>query len=101
MEENISGQIDPNKDHFVVFNLVFAPLRSQITAHQLMHALEDHLAIGPLHVQNAFVAQHFGAINIDNGTQEVLKLRGIKRAIGFKDKTLDVIVVMVVVAVMV
>jgi len=100
LQENISGQINPNEDHFVVFHLVFAPCRAQIAPHQLMNTLENHFSIGPLHVQDPFVAQHFGSVNVDDGTQKVLQLGGIKRAIGLEHKTLDVVIMVVMVAVL-
>jgi hypothetical protein len=100
LHENISGQIYPNKDHFVVFHLVFAPWRTQIAAHQLVNTLENHFSIGPLHVQDPFVAQHFGSVDVDDGAQKVLQLGGIKRAIGLEHKALDVIIMVVMVAVL-
>ena len=60
--------------------LAFGPLWPQIAAHELMYALKNDLALGALDGQNALVAKHPRAIDIDDGTQEILKLCRIERA---------------------
>lgn len=65
----------------------------------LVHALEDDLAAGALHVKHALVAQHLGAVDIDDGAQEVFQLGGVERAIGAVDEALHIIVVVMVVRV--
>jgi hypothetical protein len=62
-----------------------------------VNALENNFALGPAHIQYAFVTQHFGAVDVDDGAQEVLELGGIKGSLGFKNKAFDVIVMVVVV----
>jgi len=61
--------------------------------------LEDHLLFGALHVEHAFVAQHLGAVDVDDGAQEVFQLGGIELALGFVDKALHVVIMVVMVAV--
>ena len=63
--------------------------------------MEDHLALGALHVEHTFVTQHARAIHLDDGTQEVLELGGIKGPCGAVNKTLHVVIVVVVVPVFV
>ena len=70
----------------------------QIAAHQLVHALEDHLAIGAIHVKHALVAQHARAVHLHDGAQEVFELGGVEGAGGTVDKALHVIVMVVVMA---
>ena len=62
-----------------------------------MNTLKNHLPVGPVHVQHAFVAQHAGTINIDDGTQKILQLGRLKSAIRLEDKTLDVVLMGVMV----
>ena len=66
LQENIARQIDANEYHFAHSLLLGFPRLAQITAHELVHALEYHLALGAFHVQNAFVTQHARAVNIDD-----------------------------------
>ena len=60
--------------------------------------MENNFALGPAHIQNALVTQHFGAIDVDDSAQEVFQLGRIKGALGFENKAFDVIVMVVVVA---
>lgn len=61
--------------------------------------MEDHLLFGAFHIEHAFVAQHLGAINVDDGTQKVFQLGRIELALGLVDKALHVIIMVVMVAV--
>ena len=61
--------------------------------------MKDHLLFGALHIQHAFVAQHLGAIDVDDGTQEIFQLGGVKLALGLVHKALHVVIVVVVMAV--
>lgn len=61
--------------------------------------MENNFALGATHIQYAFVTQHFGAIDIDDGAQEVFQLGGIKGTLGFENKAFDVIVMVVVMSV--
>ena len=63
-----------------------------------MHALEYDFSVTALHVQNTLIAQHARAVNIDDSAQKVFELARIEGPLGFKYKTLDVIVYMVVVS---
>lgn len=60
--------------------------------------MEDHLLFGALHIKHAFVAKHLGAIDIDDGTQKIFQLGGVKLTLGPVDKTLHVVIVMMVMA---
>jgi len=66
--------------------------------HELVYTLENNFALGATHIQNALVTQHFGAVDVDDGAQEVFELGGIKGSFGFKNKAFDVIVMVVVMA---
>lgn len=72
------------------------PLGTQIASHELVHALEDHLAAGALHVQNAHVAQHLGTITLTMAPRKSSSLAGVKRALSAVDKALHIIVIVVV-----
>ena len=47
-------------------------------------------------MEHPFVAQHSGAVNIQNGAQKVLELDWVKRASRAKHKAFDVVVMVVV-----
>ena len=51
LQEDFAGKFDANEHHLADPLLVLAPGGPQVTAHQLMHALEDDLAFGSLHIQ--------------------------------------------------
>jgi hypothetical protein len=99
LQKNIFGQFNADEHHFAHPGLIRGPLGPQIAAHELVHTLKNDFSVGALHVQHPFVAQHAGAIDIDHGTQEIFKLGGIKGAIGFENKTLDIVIMVVVVTV--
>lgn len=61
--------------------------------------MENNFALGPAHIQNALVSQHFGAIDVDDSAQEIFQLGRIKGALGFENKAFDVIVMVVVMSV--
>ena len=61
--------------------------------------MEDHLLFSALHVEHAFVAQHLGAVDVDDGAQEVFQLGGVKLALGLVHKAFHVVIVVVMVAV--
>ena len=63
-----------------------------------MYTLENNFALSATHIQNAFVAQHFRAVDVYDGAQEVFELGWIKGSFGFKNKAFDVIVMVVVMA---
>ena len=99
LQEDIFRQIDANEHHLAHFHFAIGPHRPQVAAHELVHALEDHLALGATHVQHPLVAQHLGAIDVDDGPQKVLQLGRIESPLGLEDKTLDIVIMMMVVAV--
>ena len=61
--------------------------------------MKDHLLFGALHIQHAFVAQHLGAVDVDDGAQEILQLSGIELTLGLVHKALHVVIMVVVVTV--
>ena len=61
--------------------------------------MENHLLVGALHIEHAFVAEHLGTIDVDDGAKEVFQLGGVKLAFGFIHKALHVVIVVVMVAV--
>ena len=99
LHQNVAWQVNANEYHLADAGFVGFPQRPQVAAHQLMHALEDDLALGANHVQHTLVAQHARAVHIDDGTQKVVQLGGAEWPGGTVDKAFHVIVVMVVVAV--
>ena len=64
-----------------------------------MDALEDDFAVGALHVEHALVAQHAGAVDLHDRTEEVLQLGRVEGLVGAEDEALDVVVVVMVVRV--
>jgi hypothetical protein len=97
--ELTSSALDADEHHLAHARLALGPGRAQVAAHQLVHALEDHLALGALHVQHALVAQHLRAVDVDHRAQEVLQLGRVERPLGLEDEALDVVVGVVVVPV--
>ena len=97
MQQYVARQVNANKYHFAPAHFFGRPLRPQVAAHQLVHALENHFAVGALHVQHALVAQHARAVDIDDGPQEIFELDRIECPIGLEHKTLDVVIVVMVV----
>lgn len=74
LKEEIFRQIDPDEHHFAHSLLARCPFGSQIAAHELVDALKNDLVIGAFHVQNTFVAQHAGSVDVHDGPQEILQL---------------------------
>jgi hypothetical protein len=58
--------------------------------------LEDDFALGALHEQDAFVAQHAWAVDVDDGAQKVLQLGRVEGAVGLEDKAFHIVIVVVV-----
>lgn len=81
LHQNVAWQVNANEYHLADAGFVGFPQRPQVAAHQLMHALEDDLALGASHVQHALVAQHARTIDVDDGTQKILQLGRIERAV--------------------
>lgn len=99
MNQDVFGQVNANEHHLADALFALGPIRAQVAAHQLVHALEDHLLFGALHIEHAFVAQHLGAIDVDNGAQEVFQLGRIELTLGLVHKALHVVIMVVMVAV--
>ncbi len=99
MDQDVLRQVDANEHHLADALFPFSPIWPEVAAHQLVHALEDHLLFGTLHIQHAFVAQHLGAVDVDDGAQEIFQLGWVKLALGLVHKALHIIVVVMMVAV--
>ena len=99
MDQYVLRQVDTNEHHLADALFAFSPIGPEVAAHQLVHALEDHLLFGALHIQHAFVAQHLGAVDVDDGAQEIFQLGGVKLALGLVHKALHVVIVVVMMAV--
>ena len=97
MPQNVLGQVDADEHHLALARLIHTPDRAQIAAHQLVHALENHLALGVFHIEHAFVAQHAWPVDVDDGAEKVLQPRRIEGTRGSEYKAFDVVVHMVVV----
>ena len=87
------------RSHLALLFLGGHPLGPQIAAHELVHALEDDLAIAAFHEQHTLVAQHLGPVDLDDGAQEILELGRVEGTIRAEHKRLDVVVVVMVVRV--
>ncbi len=90
--QNFSGQFHADKYHFADARLVLAPFGAQVAAHEFVYALEDDFAVCALHVEYAFVAVHFCAVNSDDCAQKVFEFGGVKGAVGAKDEAFYVVV---------
>ncbi|ABA50312.1 hypothetical protein BURPS1710b_0388 [Burkholderia pseudomallei 1710b] len=99
--DEVARQVDADEHHLVGLLLGRQPLRGEIAAHHLMHALEHDLAVDALHVQHALVAQHPLAVDLQNAAEEILELVRIERAIVAVDERLDLVVVVRVVMIVV
>ena len=100
LNQDVFGQINADEHHLAHALFAFSPIGPEVAAHQLMHTLKNHLLLGALHIEHAFVAQHLGAVDIDDGAQKVFQLGGVKLTLGLVDKALHVVIVVVMVAVM-
>ena len=98
MDQDVFWQVNSDEDHFADALFAFSPIGAQITPHQLVHALENHLFLSALHIEHAFVAQHLGAIDVDDGAQEIFQFGGVELALGLVDKAFHVVVMVVMVA---
>lgn len=98
MDQDVLGQVNTNEHHLADALFTLSPIGAEVAAHQLVHTLEDHLLFGALHIEHAFVAQHLGAVDVDDGAQEIFQLGRIELALGFVDKALHVVIVVVMVA---
>src|SRR5690606_32676523 len=62
--QDVARQVDADEDHAADAWFALGPLGAQVAAHELVHALEDHLARRALHVKHALVAQHARAVDV-------------------------------------
>ena len=99
LDQNVLGKVQSDEHHLAGPGFAFGPGGSEIAAHQLMHALEDHLAVGAFHVQHPFVAQHARAVHLHDGAKEVFELGRVERPRGPVDKALHIVIVVVMVPV--
>ena len=76
--------------------LALGPRGPRVVAHQLVDALEDHLAVVARHVQHALVARQGLAVALDDGVHELAEPHAVKGSFQPEHKTLHVVVVMVV-----
>ncbi len=97
--QDVARQVDADEDHLADARFASLPFGPQVAAHELVHALEDDLALGALHPQHALVAQHARAVDVDDGAQKILQLGGVEGAFGAEDEALDIVVVVMVVTV--
>src|SRR4051794_12186881 len=86
--EDVARQVQTDEYHLGVLLLAGRPLRSHVAAHQLVDALENDLAIGSLHKQHAFVAQHLRTVDLDDRAEEILELGSVESAIGAEHERL-------------
>ena len=63
-----------------------------------LDALENRLAIRPLHEKHAFIPQHVGAVNLNQTTEKILEFDGIEGLVRAKNEGLHRFVMLVLVA---
>ena len=49
LQKDVLGQVNTNKHHLAGSRFPFRPLGPKVTAHQLVHTLENHFAVGACH----------------------------------------------------
>ena len=89
---HIKSEVIEAMSLFVGRDLTFG----EIVAHELVHALENDLALGATHIQHAFVTQHAGAVNVDDGPQKIFQLGRIKGFIRAENKAFHIVIVVMV-----
>ena len=99
LDQDVLRQVNTNEHHLADALFAFGPIWPEVAAHQLVHTLEDHLLFSALHIQHAFVAQHLGAVDVDDGAQEIFQLGWVKLALGLVHKALHIVIMVVMVAV--
>ena len=87
----------PDEDHAAATLFALAPVRTHIAAHELVHALKDDFARRALHPEHSLVAEHLGAVDVDDVAQKAVEQRGVEGALGLEHKALHVVIVVVVV----
>ena len=98
LNQDVFGQVNANEHHLADALFAFSPIRSEVATHQLMHTLENHLLFSALHIEHALVAQHLGAVDVDDGTQEIFQLGRVKLALGLVHKALHIVIMVVMMA---
>ncbi len=93
----VARQINADEHHFAHALFARGPGRAEVAAHELVHALENHLALGAIHVEYTFVTQHARPIDLHDGAQKIFQLGRVEWPAGAIDEALDIVVVMVVV----
>ena len=94
--EQVLGQFNADEDHFADFGLACSPFGAQVAAHELVHTLEDDLAVHARNVQHTLVAQHARAVDLHHRAQEVFQLGGVEGLVGLVDEGLHVVVMRMV-----
>ncbi len=97
MDQDVLGQVNTNEHHLADALFTLSPIGAEVAAHQLVHTLEDHLLFGALHIEHAFVAQHLGAVDVDDGAKEVFQLGRVELTCGLEHKALHIVVMVMVV----
>src|SRR5690606_10585665 len=80
-------QVLADKDDFGAARLIFTPGGADIAAHGLVHTLENDFSVSAVHPQDAFIAQHARAVNLDQAAQEFIQLRDVERAVAAEYKS--------------
>ena len=99
LQENIFGQFDADEHHFAHSLFTNGPFGAQIAAHELVHPLENDFAVSTFHVEHTLVAQHLGAIDVDDSTQKVFQLNRVKLTFRLEDKAFHIVIMVVMVPV--
>ena len=86
------AEVDADENHLADPGLVDLPLGAEVAAHELVHALEDHLAPVPFMFSTPFVAQQQDR-RPAMAPRKSSSLAGSKAFVGPIDEALDVVVV--------
>ena len=90
-------QLATNKDDSAFLVGTFRPLAREIKPGHHVHALKHHAARLALDVEDALVAQHLLAIEVDQRTDVAIHLTHVERLFALDDKTVHFVVVLMIV----
>ena len=98
LQQDVLRQVNSDKYHLAATLFIRAPGGAEVAAHELVYALEDDLAIRALHKQHPFIAQHAGAIDVDDGAQKIFQPGRVKRTVGLENKAFDIVIMVMMVS---
>jgi hypothetical protein len=90
-------QFAADKDDRAFALLIFFPFTREIKARHHVHALENDATWFALDVQNALVAKHLFAVQIDERADVAIHFAHVERAFAFDVEAMNFVVVLVIV----